>query len=97
MMIAYFPNHKYGYSNKGFLYSIDKNYQEALKYFFMALDKDSNDSLVLSNIATTYKKMWNLNDAQYYYEKVIQLNNSEYFVNKAKEELQQLKAQKKFD
>ncbi len=94
MMIKYFPSHKYGYANKGFLYFEKGEFDKALEYYMKAYEIDNKDLLVMFNIGLSYKRLGKHGDAISYFEKIIKIGGNTYFVDKAKNELNDFQIQK---
>lgn len=91
LLIKYYPDHKYGYNNKGILSYISKDFNNALKYYSVAYSKDQNDAMILLNIAYTYKNMNNIEQSKKYFNDVIKLDRSGEYKKIAKRELKELK------
>ncbi|MEW6526901.1 MAG: hypothetical protein AB1444_09565 [Spirochaetota bacterium] len=90
LMIKYYPDNKYGYANKGFMYFNNKEYDKALEYYFKAYEIDKEDLLVLFNIGFIYKQKGNYDCAKTFFEKIITIGVNEYYINRASEELKNL-------
>ncbi|HOF14906.1 MAG TPA: hypothetical protein PLZ38_09095 [Spirochaetota bacterium] len=91
LMIQYFPKHKYGYADKGYIYLVNNDYGHALQYYLKANKIDESDVLILCNIGIVYKMLQDYDKAMIYFEKVIQIGNDTYFVNEAHKELDAMK------
>ncbi|MDH4263780.1 MAG: tetratricopeptide repeat protein [Spirochaetia bacterium] len=91
LMIKYYPDHKYGYSNKGVLFYIKKDYQNALKYYLTAYNLDKSDLLVITNIGFTYKMLNDIPNAKEYFTKVLNIGTDKYFTGIASKQLKLLK------
>jgi tetratricopeptide (TPR) repeat protein len=90
-MIKYFPQHKYGYSDKGIIYYVSNDLKNALDYFLKAFSLDKQDELIAFNLGFTYKKMGDKVNAIKYFKKVLELSNDEYYVEGAKQQLEELR------
>lgn len=85
VQIKYYPNNKYGYSNKGALYYNSKEDKESLKYFKKAAKIDPKDFLIQFNIALVYKELGKVKKAKEQFEKI--LNSNSDFKEYAKHQL----------
>ena len=90
-MIKYFPQHKYGYSDKGGIYYSVKDFKNALVYFLKAFSRDKQDALIAGNIGFTYKAMGDKINAIKYFNEVLEITNDEYYVEGAKRQLEELR------
>jgi tetratricopeptide (TPR) repeat protein len=90
LMIQYFPNHKYGYSNKGVVYYQNKDFKHALDYFLKAYSLDPKDDLIAFNLGYLYKDMKDKNNARVYFKRVLEISKDESFTEGAKEQLKLL-------
>ncbi len=91
LMIQYFPKHKYGYADKGYIYLVNDDYEHALQCYLTANTIDEFDMLILCNIGIVYKMLHNFDKAKIYFEKIIQIGSDTYFVNAAQNELNAIK------
>ncbi len=90
LLIKYFPEHKYGYSNKGVVYYQNKDFKHALEYFLKAYSIDPRDELIAFNLGFLYKEMDDKKNARKYFKKVIEVGKDEYSVEGAKKQLELL-------
>ena len=90
LMIQYFPDHKYGYSNKGVIHFYNEETDQAIGYFLKALEKDPEDELTLYNIAYFYDISGNPEKAEVYYQKVIDDGDNTTLTGYAEKRLEEL-------
>jgi tetratricopeptide (TPR) repeat protein len=90
LVIQYFPEHKYGYSNKGVIASMNGDNNKAIESFLTAYSKDENDILIAFNIGFVYKQTRKLDEAKKYFNRVIEIGNDEYYVEGAKQLLKEM-------
>jgi len=85
--IELYPEYIYAYNVLAVYYSMNRQFQEALKYFLQAETIDPNDCIVLINIGRTYINMDNKQKAEEYFRKVLEIGNeqdkqyAQYFLN----------------
>jgi tetratricopeptide (TPR) repeat protein len=90
LMIQYFPDHKFGYTNKGVSYVEKGDLSKANEYFLKALKIDSNDALIAFNIGYCYKDQKDFANAKIYFSKVMQISKDKQFTDMAKKEIEEL-------
>jgi tetratricopeptide (TPR) repeat protein len=76
--IEQYPEYIHAYNILGVYYSMNKQLQEALKYYLQAETIDPNDCIVLINIGRTYAGMNNKQKAQEYFNKVLEIGDEQY-------------------
>jgi len=87
--IELYPDYIYAYNVLAVYYSMNEQFQEALKYFLLAETIDPNDCIVLINIGRTYINMNNKPKAAEYFRKVLEVGN-EWYQQYAQQYLDQL-------
>ena len=95
LMITYFPQHTYGYANKGMLYYNTLNDKEALKYYLKAHQIDKTDAIVWHSLAATYVNLKKYNKAKKLYKKLIKHSNNDAEILEYKRQLKKIKYFKK--
>jgi len=90
LLIKYFPDHKYGYADKGLIYAQSKDFKQALKYLLKAYHLDPKDELITSNLGFLYKEMDNKKNAKVYFKRVLQISKNEFYTEGAKKQLKLL-------
>lgn len=90
LMIKYFPNNKYGYSNKGVLYYYREEDADALKYYEKARSIDKDDMLILFNIGVLQAAMNQKEKAKKSFNEIISKNSDPYYVDESKKQLEML-------
>jgi len=73
--IELYPEYIYAYNILAVYYSMNKQLQEALKYFLQAEVIDPNDCIVLLNIGRTYVSMNNKQKAGEYFRRVLEIGD----------------------
>jgi len=75
--IEIYPKNINAYNIIAVYYSINRQFQEALKYFIQAEKINPNDCIVLINIGRTYFNMNDKQKAEEYFNKVLQIGNEQ--------------------
>ena len=68
--IQLYPNHVYGYNNVAYSHLLQGEITEALGYLLTAEKIDSDDAIVLNNIALCYKNLGDSEKAKVYFKKL---------------------------
>jgi len=87
LLIKYFPDHKYGYSDNGVIYYQNKDFEHALEYFLKAYNLDPKDELITFNLGFLYKEMNDKKNARTYFKRVLEISKDEFYTDGAKEQL----------
>jgi tetratricopeptide (TPR) repeat protein len=95
LLIKYFPEHKYGYSDKGVIYYQHKDFNHALEYFLKAYKLDPEDELIAFNLGFLYKEMNDRENAKKYFKRALEIGKDESIVLGAKEQLKLLGSKEK--
>lgn len=90
LLVKYFPNHKYGYTNKGVIANHNGDNEKAIEHLLKAHSKDENDILIAFNIGFIYKQMSKFDEAKKFFNKVIEIGNDAYYVEGAKALLEEM-------
>lgn len=90
LLIKYFPNHKYGYSDKGVVYYQNKDFKHAREYFLKAYNLDQKDELIAFNLGFLYKEMKDKDNARTYFKRVLQISKDDDYISGAKEQIELL-------
>jgi tetratricopeptide (TPR) repeat protein len=88
-VLSYYPDHIESLSNVALTWLIVGDYDKALTQLLKAEVLDSNDIIVLNNIAEAYKRKGEKNKARSYYEKIIKYGTKED-IQYAKDKLKEL-------
>lgn len=89
-IIELYPDVVYPYNNIAVVYYSRGNYQEALKYFTLAEEKNPRDTIVINNIAYLSMIMGDNKTALEYYEKLREYGNDEE-KERAEQQIEELK------
>lgn len=89
-LIEIYPNDIFGYSNIGACNLVNQNFSESISWFKKAEKINSNDPIVLSNIAYAYTSIGKKSEAIEYYEKVASTDDEQYKVF-ARHKIEELK------
>ena len=73
-----YPDLVYPYNNIAVIYYQQKNYQEAIKYFKLAEQKDPFDTIVINNIAYLSMIIGDKDTSLKYYEKLREYGDEKY-------------------
>jgi tetratricopeptide (TPR) repeat protein len=87
--IDLYPKIIFAYDNLAVAYSIRNDFDNALKYLFMALNINVNDPVVIGNIANTYRRKGDIENAKKYYQILFDMKIEPYS-SKAKNMLNKL-------
>jgi tetratricopeptide (TPR) repeat protein len=91
LLMKYFPSHKYGYSDKAWIYYSAKDLQKAISYHLKAFSLDNQDELIAVNIAFTYRQMGDRENAIKYFNKVLEIGKDPGRLEYAKQQLEELR------
>ena len=73
-LIKKFPNFQALYNLLGLCLQSQKKFQEAIKYYKIAIQNNPNFFVAINNLGLTYHNMYDLKNAQHYYERAIEIN-----------------------
>ena len=73
-LIKKFPNFQAVYNLLGLCLQSQKKFQEAIKYYKIAIQNNPNFFVAINNLGLTYHNMYDLKNAQHYYERAIEIN-----------------------
>ncbi len=73
-LIKKFPNFQALYNLLGLCLQSQKKFQEAIKYYKIAIQNNPNFFVAINNLGLTYYNMYDLKNAQHYYERAIEIN-----------------------
>jgi tetratricopeptide (TPR) repeat protein len=76
LQMEIYPYHVYGYNNMAFSYLSKADYPEGLKYLLQAEKIDPLDTVIMNNIALTYKYMGDKEQAETYFKKLLEFPDS---------------------
>lgn len=76
-ILKYYPDHLISWSNIGVTYLFSEDYEKAIYPLEKAVELDSNDVIVLGNLAFLYRKQGEIEKSIEYYEKVSKIGNKE--------------------
>lgn len=76
-VLQYHPNHVESLSNVALTYMIAGDFVKALPYLQQAEKEAPNDVVILNNIAESYKRMNQKDNAKSYLEKIVRFGNKE--------------------
>lgn len=77
-LVEMYPNDVFGYSNMGSCNLMQKNIDDALKYYSQAEKIDKTDVIILANIANAYELKGQPKKAIEYYNKMIEHGTQQY-------------------
>lgn len=92
LVIRFYPNRPHGYNLHGAVMSGRGRWQEAKRWFQLALKQDREDALVLFNLAICHERLGEMKLARERYERIIQLDNAPDLVQEARSRLSQYPA-----
>ena len=90
LLIECFPESVYGYTNIGALHSMYGRFRESLSYLLRAHAIDKTDPIVIANIAISYERSGQTEEAITYFDLLMKYGDGEQ-QNFAKQKLSQLK------
>jgi tetratricopeptide (TPR) repeat protein len=70
-LVSAYPGHPYAYNILAALCSAKEDYKGCVKYLQMALEISPDDTLVVLNLADSYRRMGDKGAAKGYYERVL--------------------------
>ena len=73
-LIKKFPDYQAVYNLLGLCLQSQKKFQEAIKYYEIAIQNNPNFFIAINNLGLTYHNIGDLNKAQSYYERAIEIN-----------------------
>jgi len=89
-IIHAYPDHPYAYNIIAALCSANKDDQGCAKYLLIAYQKAPNDSIVILNLANTYRRLGDKKEAERYYKLVLASKPSEDIKAEAEASLREI-------
>lgn len=89
-ILKYYPNDVIALNNLGSSYSIQENYDQALKYYLKAEKLAPSDDIVINNIADNYYYKGDMTNALKYYHKLQAVTTKEDFKEEAEYQIKEI-------